>query len=485
MGIRPGDRVGTFASTTARHMEVWYGAAGMGAVYHPVNPRLFEEHLKFIIDHAGDRLMFVDPQYVPLLEKMAGRFPDIEQYVVFADARGMPATSLRNAVDYESWLGEADGDFAWPAFDENTAAGLFYTSGTTGRPKGVLYSHRSIVLLSLAVNAVDMYAFSARDVVMMVVPMYHANGWSWPFTAPMSGASLVLPGMRLDGASLIELATQHRVTVSGGVPTVWQGVLQQLDASQARLPAFRRLFIGGAPCPPPMLDAFRVHGVDVIHVWGMTEMGPTGSACSLTPETEGLEGDALAALQQRQGRPPFLVEMKLVDDRGGTLPWDDKAVGNLKVRGPCIVRRYFGEGESDVLDEEGFFDTGDVAKIDANGFMCITDRAKDLIKSGGEWISSIELEGAMLSHPAVAEAAALAALHPKWDERPVLIIAIRAGRDLSKAEALVHLAGRVPKWWLPDEVIFITDMPHTATGKINKLALRDRYRNVLLEQGKG
>ena len=480
-GIRPGDRAATLASSTARHMEVWYGATGIGAIYHPVNPRLFPDQLTFIINHAEDRVMFADPQYARLLEKICGQLPTIEQYIFLTNPENMPGTSLRNAIDYESWLAEADGDFAWSSLDENTAAGLSYTSGTTGRPKGVLYSHRSTVLLSLTINARDMYGFSARDVVMMVVPMYHANGWSWPFTGPMAGASLVLPGTRLDGASLYELIETHQVTISGGVPTVWQGLLHHLDRTGLPLRYLKRLFIGGAPPSRALLEAFQDrHAVEIINAWGMTEMGPTGSTCSLTPETQDLEGEDRIALQQRQGRAPFLVEMKLVGDAGERLPWDDVATGNLRVRGPCIARRYFGMEETDVLDPEGFFDTGDVARIDANGFMRIADRAKDLIKSGGEWISSVDLEDAALTHPAVSEAAAVAVAHPAWGERPLLAIVLKQGQTLSQSEILSHLSQRVPKWWLPDAIVFAEELPHTATGKIYKNALRDRYRNVLL-----
>lgn len=484
-GLKPGDRIATLAASTVRHMEVWYGATGIGAVYHPVNPRLFHDQITFVVNHAADRVMFTDAQYVPLLEKIASKLPTIERYIVLSDAAHMPQTSLRNAVDYESWLDEVDGDYAWAHFDENTAAGLSYTSGTTGRPKGVLYSHRSIVLLSLTINAKDMYGFSARDIVMMAVPMFHANGWSWPFTAPMAGASLVLPGARLDGASLHELIEAHQVTISGGVPTVWQGLLDHLDRTGLPLKHLKRLFIGGSPPSRAMLAAFQDrHGVEIINAYGMTEMGPTGTACSLTPETQNLQGEARLALQQRQGRAPFLVEMKIVDDAGNKLPWNDVATGNLRVRGPCIVRRYYRMEDSNVLDEQGFFDTGDVAKIDNNGFMRITDRAKDLIKSGGEWISSIDLENTAQTHPAVAEAAAIAAVHPKWDERPLLFIVRKPDQDLSSDQMVSHLSTRLPKWWLPDAILFLDELPHTATGKLQKTALRERYGNYLVSPGK-
>jgi fatty-acyl-CoA synthase len=482
-GVQPGERVATVAANGSRHMAVWYGAMGMGAVYHPVNPRLFPDQLDYILNHAEDRLLFVDPAHVPLLESLAERIKAVRRCVVLTDSARMPRTQLPGAIDFESWVRQADGDFAWASVDENAAAGLFYTSGTTGPPKGVLYSHRSIVLLSLTANAPDMYGLCARDVVLMAVPMYHANGWSWPFTVPMAGASLILPGNRLDGASLCEIAQRHQATVSGGVPTVWQGYLDHTANTGARASSLRRLFIGGAPCPEVMLQAFeRDHGIEVIHVWGMTEMGPTGSACVATPETAELTGDARVAWQQRQGRVPFLVEMKLADDAGQALPWDDQATGSLKVRGPCIVRRYYGAGDEPLLDDEDYFDTGDVGRIDANGFIRITDRSKDLIKSGGEWISSVDLENAALLHPAVQEAGAIAARHPRWDERPLLVVVLKAGAELTQAALAEHLTSRVPRWWLPDSVVFVEELPHTATGKIDKKRLREQYAGTLMPQ---
>lgn len=479
-GIRPGERVATVASNTARHLEVWYGATGMGAVYHPVNPRLFPDQVQYIIQHAGDRLLFVDPVYVPLLESLADQLTSVRKFVVLTDAAHRPATRLPGAVDFETWLADADGDFVWATLDENAAAGLFYTSGTTGQPKGVLYSHRSIVLLSLTVSAPDVYGFSARDVVLMAVPMYHANGWSWPFTVPMAGASLILPGNRLDGASLCEIALRHGVTVSGGVPTVWQGYLDHCAKTGARASSLRRLFIGGSPCPEVMLQAFEHdHHIEVVHAWGMTEMGPTGSTCTLTPETADMAGAERIALLQRQGRVPFLVELKLADDAGQVLPWDDQATGNLLVRGPCIVRHYYGADDEKLLDAKGYFNTGDVGAIDANGFIRITDRAKDLIKSGGEWISSVALENAALLHPSVYEAAAVAVAHTKWGERPVMIVVLKPACLLTQADLLEHLTARVPRWWLPDTVVFADALPHTATGKIHKRELREQYANLL------
>ncbi len=483
-GVRPGERVATLAANGARHLAVWYGALGMGAVYHPLNPRLFPEQVAYIINHAGDRLLFVDPAYVPLLESLADRLTEVRRVVVLCDAARMPPTRLPGAIDYETWLAQVDGDFEWVRVDENAAAGLFYTSGTTGPPKGVLYSHRSIVLLSLTANAPDVYGLSARDVVLMAVPMYHANGWSWPFTVPMAGASLILPGSRLDGASLCEIASRHGATVSGGVPTVWQGFLDHTAKTGLRAPALRRLFIGGSPCPEVMLRAFaQDHGIEVIHVWGMTEMGPTGSACTPTPETAALDGPGRIAWQQRQGRVPFLVELKLADDAGQALPWDDQATGNLNVRGPCIVRRYFGAGDAPLLDDDGYFDTGDVGTIDGNGFIRITDRAKDLIKSGGEWISSVALENVAMMHPAVQEAAAIAVRHPRWDERPLMALVLKPGATLTQPELAEHLATRVPKWWLPDAVVFVEALPHTATGKLDKRRLREHYAGLLLTSG--
>jgi fatty-acyl-CoA synthase len=478
--IRLGDRVATLAWNTWRHLECWYGIMGIGAVYHTVNPRLFSDQICWIINHAEDRVMMTDLTFVPLLEKLADRLPTIERYVVLTDAAHMPKTPLRNAVPYEDWIAEVDGDFAWTSFDENTAAGMCYTSGTTGHPKGVVYSHRSNVLHALASSHSNVLGVSAHDVVMPVVPLFHANSWSLAFSAPMAGATLVMPGMKLDGASLHELLESYKVTCTAGVPTVWLALLQHLDQSGGRLSHLKRIVIGGSACPRAMTRKFQdVYGVEVIHAWGMTEMSPLGSACTLKPEYADLTGEARLDVQDTQGPPPFLVEMKITDDAGRPLPWDGKKFGRLKVRGPAVAKAYFKD-DSPVLDQEGFFDTGDVATIDRYGYMHVTDRSKDVIKSGGEWISSIELENLAIGHPKVAEAAVIGVKHPKWDERPLLVVVVKRGEEATKDELLGFLQGKVASWWLPDDVVFVEEIPHTATGKIQKIALRDQFKDYVL-----
>lgn len=475
-GVTLGDRVATMAWNTERHLEAWYGITGIGAIYHTVNPRLFEDQIAYIINHAEDRLLLLDLTFMPLLERLAPRLPTIRRYVVLTDAAHMPETTLPGAVPYEEWLAEADGDFVWASFDENTAAGLCYTSGTTGEPKGVLYSHRSNLLLSLAVNNPDFLGLSSRDVAMPVVPLFHANGWSFAFSAPMAGAALVLPGAKLDGPSLLELLNDEGVTITAAVPTVWLGLLQHLDATDSRLTSLQRVVIGGSACPRAMTEAFeRKHGVTVAHAWGMTEMSPLGSFCSIKPDVAHLEGEALLDLKTKQGHPPFGVEMKVTNDAGEALPWDGTTFGRLKVRGPAIAKRYFRREDEDILDAEGFFDTGDVATLDSYGYMHITDRAKDVIKSGGEWISSIEIENLAIGHPDVAEAAVIGIAHPKWGERPLLVVVPKPGRSPARDDLLAFLKGRIASWWMPDDVVLVDAIPHTATGKIQKTALRERF----------
>jgi fatty-acyl-CoA synthase len=479
-GIKLGDRVATLAWNTWRHLEVWYGIMGVGAVYHTVNPRLFPDQISWIVNHAEDRVMMVDLTFVPLVEKLADRLKTIERYIVLTDAAHMPKTSLKNAVPYEEWIAEADGDFAWKNFDENTAAGMCYTSGTTGNPKGVLYSHRSNVLHSMIAAQGDAMGISSRDIILPVVPMFHANCWGLALTAPMIGAALVMPGAKLDGASIYELLDTYRVTFSAAVPTVWLMLLQHLEANNLKLPYLRSVVIGGSACPRAMTQKFQDnYDVAVCHAWGMTEMSPLGTLGSLKPEYAALTGDAKLDVQMKQGHPPFGVEMKITDDSNRELPHDAKAFGRLKVRGPWISRAYYKEAPS-ALDNDGFFDTGDVATIDRYGYMQITDRSKDVIKSGGEWISSIDLENLAVGHPKVAEAAVIGIHHPKWDERPLLIIVLKAGQSATKAELLDFMEGKVAKWWLPDDVAFVDEIPHTATGKIQKTALRERFKEYAL-----
>lgn len=480
-GIRLGDRVATLAWNTWRHMECWYGILGIGAIYHTVNPRLFPDQIAWIINDAEDRILLTDLTFVPLLESLADKLPTIARYVVLTDAAHMPKTTLKNAVAYEDWIASVDGDFAFKEFDENTAAGMCYTSGTTGHPKGVVYSHRSNVLHSMIASMADAMGVSSRDVVMPVVPMFHANCWGMALTGPMNGATMVMPGQRMDGASIYELLNDYRVTCTAAVPTVWLMLLQHLESTGSRLPYLDRVVIGGSACPRAMAQRFQDdYGVNVIHAWGMTEMSPLGSLCSLKPEYAELDGEAKLNVQAKQGHPPFGVEMKITDDSGRKLPWDGRTFGRLKVRGPAVARAYFkGEG-GNILDEEGFFDTGDVATIDRYGYMQITDRSKDVIKSGGEWISSIDLENLAIGHPKVAEAAVIGVRHPKWDERPLLVVVLKKDETLGKDEILGFMAGKIAKWWMPDDVVFVDEIPHTATGKIQKTTLRDRFKDYVL-----
>ncbi len=479
-GIKSGDRVATLAWNTWRHLEAWYGIMGIGAVYHTVNPRLFPDQISWIVNHAEDRMMMLDLTFVPLAERLAEKLEPVERYVVLTDAAHMPATKLRNAVPYEEWIAEVDGDFAWRSFDENTAAGMCYTSGTTGNPKGVLYSHRSNVLHSMMAAQPDAMGVSSRDVIMPVVPMFHANCWGLALTSPMVGSAMVMPGAKLDGASVYELLDRERVTFTAAVPTVWLMLLQYLEEHDLKLPYLRKVVIGGSACPRAMIRKFQdTYGVEVCHAWGMTEMSPLGTLGSIKPDYAGLSGETKLDVQVKQGHAPFGVDMKIADDAGRELPRDGKTFGRLKVRGPAVARAYFKEGSS-VIDDDGFFDTGDVATLDRYGYMHITDRSKDVIKSGGEWISSIDLENLAVGHPKVAEAAVIGVQHPKWGERPLLIVVLKEGQSAGKAELLAFLDGKVAKWWMPDDVAFVTEIPHTATGKIKKTALRERFKDYEL-----
>ncbi|MEP0509790.1 MAG: fatty-acid--CoA ligase [Aurantimonas coralicida] len=480
-GIKLGDRVATLAWNTWRHLECWYGIVGIGAIYHTLNPRLFPEQIAWIMNDAEDRIIFADVTFMPILEAIAPNVPSLEKIVVLTDAANMPETKLANVVAYEEWLAEADGDFAWKEFDENTAAGMCYTSGTTGNPKGVLYSHRSNLLHSMIAQQPDAMGLSSRDRVLPIVPLFHANGWGLAFSCPMAGAAMIMPGARMDGASVYEILTAEKVTFSAAVPTVWLMLLQHLEKVGGELPDLKKVVIGGSACPRAVTQKFQeVYGVQVIHAWGMTEMSPLGSLCTIKPEYQDLTGDALLDIEEKQGHPPFAVEMKVTDDENVERPWDGKTFGRLKVRGPAVASSYYKGTGAEAFDEDGWFDTGDVAHMDQHGYMQITDRAKDVIKSGGEWISTIDLENLAVGHPDVAEAAVVGLAHPKWDERPLMVIVRKEGRNVSREDILAYLEGKIAKWWMPDDVAFVDEIPHTATGKIQKMTLRDQFRDYRL-----
>jgi fatty-acyl-CoA synthase len=474
-GVKLGDRVATIAWNTWRHLEAWYGIMGIGAICHTVNPRLFPEQIAWIINHAEDRVVMVDITFVPVLEKIADKLPSVERFIVLTDKAHMPETTLKNAVAYEDWIAAADGDFAWQNFDENTAAAMCYTSGTTGDPKGVLYSHRSNVLHSFMANTKDALGTSAADTMLPVVPLFHANSWGIAFSAPTMGTKLVMPGPKLDGASVYELLDTEKVTFTAGVPTVWLMLLNHMASNHLKLPHLKMVVCGGSAMPRSMIKSFVDMGVLVRHAWGMTEMSPLGTLATLKPPFSNLEGDDRLDVLQTQGYPPYGVQMKITDDAGKELPWDGKTFGRLKVSGPAVAKAYF-RVDADILDGDGYFDTGDVATIDPHGYMRITDRSKDVIKSGGEWISSIDLENLAVGHPAVAEAAVIGIHHPKWDERPLLIVQLKAGQKASREDILKYMDGKIAKWWMPDDVAFVDGIPHTATGKILKTALRDQFK---------
>jgi fatty-acyl-CoA synthase len=476
LGVRLGDRIGTLAWNGFRHFEIYYAVSGMGAVCHTINPRLFPEQLSYIANHAEDRYVFFDLTFVPLLEKIAPHCQGVRGWVAMTDKAHMPQAKLPNLLCYEDLVNSHSDNYDWPVFDELTASSLCYTSGTTGNPKGVLYSHRSTVLHAYAACLPDAINLSARDSVMPVVPMFHANAWSLPYACPLAGCKIAFPGAALDGASVHELFETEKVTMSAGVPTVWLGLLQHVKQHDLKFSTFKRTVIGGSACPPAMIRTFQEdYGVEVLHAWGMTEMSPLGTVCTLKSRHLTLDKEQRYAVQSKQGRPLYGVDMKIVDDAGKELPWDGKAFGDLLVRGPWITSAYLkGEG-GDVL-RDGWFPTGDVATIDPDGFMQITDRSKDVIKSGGEWISSIDLENTAVAHPAVAEAAVVGVSHPKWDERPLLLVVKKPGAQLTREDMLEFFEGKVAKWWIPDDVVFVDQLPHTATGKLLKTKLREDYR---------
>ncbi|MBK1969486.1 long-chain-fatty-acid--CoA ligase [Brevundimonas sp. 3P9-tot-E] len=480
-GIKPGDRVATLAWNTANHIETWYGIMGIGAVCHTLNPRLFPEQLAYIINHAEDRIIFTDLTFVPLLEAILPHCPSVERVIVMTDAAHMPQAKLPKAEAYETVLEQSSSDVTWGGFDEQTACGLCYTSGTTGNPKGVLYSHRSNFIHTLLGMQATVVGGTPSEVILPVVPMFHANAWGIAFVGPAAGSKLVMPGAKMDGASIYELIETEGVTFSAAVPTVWQGLFGHMVENNLNFSTLKKVLIGGSACPEALIRGFQDRfGVEVVHAWGMTETSPIGTIANLTPELKALPYDEQMAWRMKQGTPPLGVELKIKNYGGQEMPHDGKTFGRVMVKGPTIAGAYFkGEG-GDILDHEGFFDTGDIASVDSHGFMQITDRAKDVIKSGGEWISSIDIENIAVGHPKVALAAVIGAAHPKWDERPVLLVKLKEGEAEDKQEHLDFLQGKIAKWWMPDDVVFVDDIPLGATGKIDKKTLRERMKGYQL-----
>ena len=489
LGVQRGDRVASLAWNGYRHMELYFGVSGSGAVLHTVNPRLHPDQIVYIADHAEDQVMFFDMTFLPLILAVAGRTKTIKHWVALTDRAHMPAADVAAQIPgllcYEELLAAHSDQYDWPTFDENTASSLCYTSGTTGNPKGVLYSHRSTVLHTMAAALPDSLGASAADAVLPVVPMFHVNSWGIVYLAPMVGAKLVLPGPGLDGKSLYELFESEGVTLSAGVPTVWQGLLAYVDANNLTFSTMRRSAIGGSACPPAMIKKFLdVYGVRVIHAWGMTEMSPIGTAAGFKRQHLTQTAEQKLAVMSTQGRAVYGVDMKIVGEDGAELPWDGKESGDVLVRGPWIISRYFRDEGGDPLvidkDGKGWFPTGDVAKFDADGYMIITDRSKDVIKSGGEWIGSIDLENIAMAHPDVAMAACIAAKHPKWDERPLLVVVKKPGATVTREELIAFYDTKIAKWWTPDDVVFVDAIPLGATGKMQKIKLREQFKDHVL-----
>jgi len=481
LGVGMSERVATLAWNGHRHMELYYAVSGSGAVLHTLNPRLHPDQVVYIADHAEDQVLCFDLTFLPLVEAVAARLKSVKHFVAMTDRAHMPAaTKLPGLLCYEDLLDAQDDRYDWPSFDENSASSLCYTSGTTGNPKGVLYSHRSTLLHAYAGALPDALNCSSRDVILPVVPMFHVNAWSLPYVACITGAKMVLPGPGLDGKSLFELFESEKVTMSAGVPTVWQGLLAHMEANDLRFSTMRRTVIGGSACPPAMIRTFQEkYQVSVLHAWGMTEMSPLGTVCSFRNKHLAMSDEQRLALQTKQGQAIFGVDMKIVDEAGKELPWDGKSTGELLVKGPWIIDKYFKDEGGDPL-VDGWFPTGDVAHIDADGYMQITDRAKDVIKSGGEWIGSIDLENIAMAHPKVAMAACIAARHPKWDERPLLVVVKKPGAELTRDELLASYEGKIAKWWTPDDVVFVDAIPLGATGKMQKIKLREEFQDHLL-----
>jgi len=479
LGAKFGDRIGTMAWNDYRHLELYYAISGSGMVCHTINPKLFPEQITYIINHAEDRFIFVDLLVMPLIEALQSHLGKVEKFIVMTDKAHMPKSSLDNVLCYEDLIADESNEFEWPEFDEYTASSMCYTSGTTGNPKGVVYSHRSSVLLALAGSLPDAVASSSRDVVLPVVPMFHVNAWGVPYACIMTGSKLVFPGPKMgDGETLQSLIETEKVTTSSGVPTIWLGLLDYLDKTGKKIPSITRLGVGGAACPRVIIERFKKdYGIMVHQGWGMTETSPLGTIFSLLAGMDDLDEEEVTELQLLQGHGVFGIEMRIVDENNNELPWDGVAFGSLKVRGPWVASGYYGmsqepDTEGCPVDDKGWFDTGDVATINPQGFMKITDRTKDVIKSGGEWVSSIDIENAAVSHEAIAEAAAIGRYHPRWTERPLLVAVLNPGASATSAEIITFLKDKLHKWSLPDDVVFVDELPHTATGKLNKLTLR-------------
>ncbi len=477
LGVKMHDRVATLAWNGYRHFEIYYAVAGSGAVIHTINPRLFPEQVVYIANHAEDKVLFVDLTFLPLVEKIAASLKSVRHFVVMTDRAHMPKTSISNLLCYEELMEAENDTFEWPSFDEKTASCLCYTSGTTGNPKGVLYSHRSTMLHAYAAALPDALNLSSTDVILPVVPMFHVNAWGLPYSCALTGSKLVFPGQHLDGKSLHEMFENEKVTMSAGVPTVWLGLLNYMKENKLKFSTLKSTVIGGSACPPAMIRSFQAdYGVKVLHAWGMTEMSPLGTVATFKAKHMAGDDEARYAVQSKQGRVIFGVDMKIVDTEGKELPNDGKAFGDLLVKGPWVTSSYFKNEGGDPL-KDGWFPTGDVATIDPDGYMQITDRSKDVIKSGGEWISSIDLENIAVAHPGIVEAAVIGIAHPKWDERPIVVAIRKPGATVTKEELLKFYEGKIAKWWMPDDVVFVEQLPHTATGKLSKLTLRQEMKD--------
>jgi len=472
-------RVATLAWNGYRHLELYYGVSGSGRVLHTLNPRLHPEQLAWIVNHAEDSVVCFDTTFAPLVAAVHAKCPTVKLWVALCDADKLPDIAVPNLVSYEAWIGTQPRTYTWPMLDENAASSLCYTSGTTGNPKGVLYSHRSSVLHSFAATMPDALNLSARDSLLPVVPMFHVNAWGIPYAGAAVGCKLVFPGPAMDGKSIYELIEAEGVTMAAGVPTVWQMLLGHMQTAGLTFSTMKRTVIGGSACPPAMLSTFQdSYGVEVLHAWGMTEMSPLGTVCTLKNKQLALDANGQLKVRLKQGRAVYGVDMKIVDAEGAELPWDGKTFGDLLVRGPWIIDHYFKSDSSPLVD--GWFPTGDVATIDADGFMQITDRSKDVIKSGGEWISSIDVENIAMAHPAVAMAACVGMPHPKWDERPIVVVVLKPGQDISREDLLAFYEGRIAKWQIPDDVVFLPAIPLGATGKMQKMSLRQQLKEYVL-----